>query len=100
MAEDGLGGSDHADKAVLGLCIAFNVPLSSLDRAVAYKLLDVPEVVISLAARVTKVRRPEWDEQPSKPARRYKAVNQFTRALAVMCRPREDLITGPSHVYC
>ena len=33
---------DHADKAVLGQCIAFNVPLGRLDGAVAYKLLYVP----------------------------------------------------------
>jgi hypothetical protein len=48
MAEDGLGGSDHADKAVLGLCIALNVPLGRLDRSVAYKLLYVPQGAPSL----------------------------------------------------
>ena len=63
-------------------------------------LREPPALVISLAARVTKVCRPECEEQPSKPALRYKAVNQFTTALAVMCRPLEDLITGPSQVCC
>ena len=48
FGRDGLTGSDHADKAVLGLCIAFNVPLGRLDGTVTCKLLDVPQRAPSL----------------------------------------------------
>ena len=48
------------------------------------------------AATVMKLRRPECDEQPSKPSSLNSAANQLTTLLALRCEPRYERITGPT----
>ena len=52
-------------------------------------------LVQSRAARVMNVRRPEWDEQPSRPTARYAIANQLTMLTGVIGPPRSDRMTGP-----
>src|SRR6516165_10703289 len=47
------------------------------------------------AATVMKLRRPECDEQPSKPSSWNSATNQLTMLFAFRCDPRYERITGP-----
>jgi len=47
-----------------------------------------PERWIFLAATVMKLRRPEWDEHPSKPNSLKSATNQLTTLFAFRCDPR------------
>ena len=47
------------------------------------------------AATVMKLRRPECDEQPSKPSCWNSATHQLTTVLAFRCDPRYERITGP-----
>jgi len=42
-----------------------------------------------------KLRRPECDEQPSKPRSEYNVRNQFTMEFAFKCEPRYERIIGP-----
>ena len=42
------------------------------------------------------VRRPEWEEQPSRPMSRYALANQTTILCAVIGLPRSETITGPA----
>src|SRR5947209_5889803 len=55
---------------------------------------DPPACWMSLAARVTKVLLPEWDEHPAKPSSAKRSVNQSTIAFAVIGPPRSDLMIG------
>ena len=52
----------------------------------------------SRAARVVKVRRPEWDEHPFNPIIRNALLNQTTMLSAVMGPPRSDRMIGPELV--
>jgi hypothetical protein len=49
----------------------------------------------SRAARVMKVRRPEWDEHPSSPMIRNARLNQTMILSAVIGPPRSDRTTCP-----
>jgi hypothetical protein len=49
-------------------------------------------------ARVMNVRRPECDEQPSRPAARYAMAHQLTMPAGVIGPPRSDRLTGPEPV--
>ena len=50
-------------------------------------------------ARVMNVRRPEWDEHPSRPVVRNAFANQFTMLTAVILAPRCDVIIGPTAAH-
>src|SRR6266403_320864 len=56
---------------------------------------EPPALWTNLAARVMNVRRPEWDEQPSRPTARYARANQTTMLSEVIAPPRSERTTGP-----
>src|SRR6266403_1989926 len=56
---------------------------------------EPPALWTNLAARVMNVRRPEWDEQPSRPTARYARANHMTMLSGAMAQPRSDSTTGP-----
>src|SRR6201987_5542036 len=58
---------------------------------------DPPASWTRRAARVMKVRRPEWDEHPSNPRYSYARLNQTTMLSAVIGPPRSDRTTFPDH---
>ena len=43
---------------------------------------------------VMNARRPECDEQPSKPSARYVRLNQTTMLIGVIAPPRSERMTG------
>src|SRR4051812_30201972 len=57
-----------------------------------------PDTASLRAALVMNVRRPECDEQPSKPSSRNITTNQFTMLFAVIGPPRSEQTIGPKRI--
>ena len=66
--------------------VRFDVALGGAQRFVSRQHLNVPQratnVEIVRAALVMNVRRPEWLEQPCRPAARYHCAKRFTMTAA------------------
>jgi hypothetical protein len=56
---------------------------------------EPPTLWTKRAARVMNVRRPEWDERPSRRSARYAVENQITIFSGLIGPPRSDRTTGP-----
>src|SRR5947209_10309597 len=54
---------------------------------------EPPALWTSRAARVTNVRRPEWDEQPFRPMFLNARLNHTTMLSGVIGPPRSDVMT-------
>src|SRR5436190_24364563 len=54
---------------------------------------EPPALCTSRAALVTKVRRPEWDEQPFRPTFLNARLNQITMLCDVMAPPHSEATT-------